>query len=118
MPLFHITARDDWDAAVRDGAYRPPAFGREGFIHCSHAGQVQGVANRIFRGRHDLVLLEIDAARLICPVVEENLEGGVELFPHIYGPLPVGAVTAVHPFPCEADGSFACRMLYNRLSPR
>ena len=29
------------------------------------------------------------------PVVAENLEGGEELFPHIYGPIPITAVTEV-----------------------
>ncbi len=37
------------------------------------------VANRIFRGRPDLVLLEIDPAELDCTVVDENLEGGSDV---------------------------------------
>ena len=81
--------------------YEPAAFGREGFIHCSYAHQVAGVANRIFKGRQDLVLLEIDPARLDCTVVDENLEGGSELFPHIYGRLQMSAVIAVRAFPCN-----------------
>ena len=28
-------------------------------------------------------------------MVAENLEGGEELFPHIYGPIPITAVTEV-----------------------
>lgn len=116
--LFHITTAGEWNAALTAGEYRPRGFAREGFIHCSYADQVQGVANRLFNGADDLVLLEIDTARLGCRIVDENLEGGSQLFPHVYGPLPVGAVLNVHPFPCEADGSFACRMLYNRDSSR
>ena len=64
-------------------------------------------ANRIFRGRKDLVLLEIDPLQLACPVVDENLEGGSELYPHIYGPLSLPAVLAVHAFPPDADGAFS-----------
>ena len=33
------------------------------------------------------------------PVVAENLPGGEELFPHIYGPLDPAAVTEVRPLP-------------------
>jgi uncharacterized protein (DUF952 family) len=50
--------------------------------------------------------LEIDRDRLPCRVVTENLEGSTELFPHIYGRLPMSAVIAVHDFPCEPDGRF------------
>lgn len=52
------------------------------------------------------MLLEIDPARLTAKVVEENLEGGVEQFPHIYGPLPMTAVVKAHAFPCRADEGF------------
>jgi uncharacterized protein (DUF952 family) len=104
--LFHITTAAEADAARVSGEYRPAAFAREGFIHCSYARQVAATANRIFRGRTDLVLLEIDATRLTSPVVVENLEGGAELYPHIYGPLPIAAVRRVHRFPASSDGTF------------
>ena len=63
-------------------------------------------ANRRFSGRTDLVLLEIDRTKLACEVIDENLEGGTDLFPHIYGCLPMSAVVRIHPFPCGADGRF------------
>ena len=105
--LYHITSAREAEAARKTGAYEPAAFGREGFIHCSHGHQVIAVANRIFRGRPDLVLLEIDPAAMDCKVIEENLEGGVELFPHIYGRLKMSAVIRVHFFPCDSDGRFS-----------
>lgn len=105
--LFHITTAREADAARLSGAYTPAAFPSEGFIHCSYAAQVVATANRLFRGRDDLVLLEIDRDALTCPVVDENLEGGRELYPHIYGTLPMTAVRAVHAFPCGRDGGFA-----------
>src|SRR3954470_11070046 len=102
--LFHITSAAEAARAMRLGEYRPGGFAREGFIHCSHRAQVVAVANRLFHGRSDLVLLEIDPAKLTCDVVEENLEGGTELFPHIYGPLPMAAVARRYSFPCREDG--------------
>jgi len=107
MRLFHITSRGEWEDAQRSGEYRPRGFAREQFIHCSYAGQVVPVANRFYKGVRDLVLLEIEPARLTCRVIEENLEGGSEQFPHLYGPLPVSAVAAVHAFPCDTEGTFA-----------
>jgi uncharacterized protein (DUF952 family) len=32
--------------------------------------------------------------------------GGGELFPHVYGPIPVASVAAVHPAWFEDDGGF------------
>jgi uncharacterized protein (DUF952 family) len=104
--LFHITSAAEARDAARTGSYAPAAFDDDGFIHCSHPYQVCDVANRIFSGRADLVLLEIDRTKLTCEVIDENLEGGAQLFPHIYGRLPVGAVVKVHPFPCGDDGRF------------
>ncbi|HVQ62935.1 MAG TPA: DUF952 domain-containing protein [Terriglobia bacterium] len=105
--IYHITSRQEADGAGKTGAYEPAAFGREGFIHCSYAHQVIAVANRIFRGRPDLVLLEIDPAELDCLVLDENLEGGSTLFPHIYGRLKMSAVTRIYDFPCDGNGEFS-----------
>ena len=105
-PIFHITSRAEADEARRAGTYVPAAFHRDGFIHCSYARQLTRVADARFPGRSDLVLLKIDRARVGCEVVDENLEGGSDLFPHIYGPLPMSAVTAVIEFPSRPDGTF------------
>jgi uncharacterized protein (DUF952 family) len=105
--LFHIASATDVDVARLTGEYKPTAFAADGFIHCSHLWQVTEVANRLFRGRADLVLLEIDPHELTCRVVEENLEGGSEVFPHIYGAVPLDAVARAHRFPCRDDGGFA-----------
>jgi uncharacterized protein (DUF952 family) len=95
LHIFHITSEQEAKAAQRAGEYIPARFGEEGFIHCSYERQVAGVLDRIFKGRTDLVLLEIDPAKLPCKVVDENLEGGAELFPHIYGRLPMSAVVGI-----------------------
>jgi uncharacterized protein (DUF952 family) len=105
--IYHITSAGEARKAQKAGDYVPPAFDREGFIHCSYAHQVVAVANRIFRGRTDLVLLESDPAALDCTVVDENLEGGSELFPHVYGRLKMSTVKHIHDFPCDGEGKFA-----------
>jgi len=105
--IYHITSRQEASEAQKIGAYTPAGFAREGFIHCSYARQVLAVANRIFRGRPDLVLLEIDPATLDCRVIDENLEGGIELYPHVYGRLKMSDVIRIHPFPCDHEGKFS-----------
>jgi uncharacterized protein (DUF952 family) len=105
-PLFHITTEAELHTARPSGEYRPEAFAREGFVHCSYRSQVAATANRIFRGRAGLVLLEIHRARLTCPVVDENLDGGPEMFPHVYGAIPIAAIAQVHSLVPDADGTF------------
>jgi uncharacterized protein (DUF952 family) len=108
MPhLLHITTTAAWARAQETGAYTADSIDTEGFIHCSEPQQVVWVANTRFRGRTDLVLLHIDPSRLDAAVRYENLEGGEELFPHVYGPIPVSAVIEVVPFAPLADGTFA-----------
>jgi uncharacterized protein (DUF952 family) len=64
------------------------------------------VARRLFRGRRDLVLLRIDPELLDSEVRLENLEGGDELFPHIYGELDLSAVTGLEAMVIGMDGEF------------
>jgi uncharacterized protein (DUF952 family) len=81
-----------------------------GFIHLSTPEQVHLPANRLYTGRTDLVLLRIDPDRLTAPVRWEPgapTDPDSVLFPHLYGPLPVSAVTSVTPYLPEADGSFS-----------
>jgi uncharacterized protein (DUF952 family) len=78
----------------------------DGFIHCSTHEQLLRVANSRFRGRTDLVLLRIDAALVRDLIRYENLEGGAELYPHLYGSLAKAAVVAATPLRPDADGGF------------
>jgi uncharacterized protein (DUF952 family) len=101
IPIYHITSAVQAAAARESGQYIPEGFAREGFIHCSYRHQISGVVSRLFQGRTGLVLLEIDPSKLDCAVINENLEGGSELFPHIYSHLPMSAVVRVLEFPFQ-----------------
>ncbi len=106
--LYHITTAEAWAAAQAAGRYLNPSLETEGFIHCSSPTQIVATANRYYAGRTDLLLLAIDPARVQAEIRVENLVGGSELFPHIYGPLNLNAVQAQFPFAPEADGTFRC----------
>ena len=102
--LMHIATEAEWDEAQRRGAVAPASLGSEGFVHCSFAGQVRGVADRFYRGRADVVLLTIDPARLDAEARVEDLVGAGEHFPHVYGPVAVAAVVAAVAVPLGPDG--------------
>jgi uncharacterized protein (DUF952 family) len=95
--ILHITRREDWKAAVRDGIYRADSLATEGFIHCSTTTQLPWVAETFFQGQTSLVVLRIDEARVSAPVRWEAPPEMMERFPHIYGPLNLDAVTGVVP---------------------
>ncbi len=97
---YHAALPDEWEAAQASGHYAMSTRGvtleEEGFIHCSTRVQVEGVANRFYADIDELALLTVDLDRVGADVRwEPPAPGADELFPHIYGPLPVSAVTAV-----------------------
>ena len=106
-PLLHLAVAGEWERAEVTGTYErstiDTSLAEEGFIHCSFPDQVQATADRYYRGRDDIVLLRIDPDRLGADVVVEEARSG-EQFPHVYGPIPVAAVTSVEPVPMGPDG--------------
>ena len=107
--LWHLALAREWDGAASGAGYRTSTLGRalddEGFTHCAHLGQVDGVARRFYADvTEPLLLLEIDPTSLTSAVVEESSVGGGERFPHVHGPLDVGAVVAVHAVAQRPDG--------------
>ena len=95
--IVHITTPVAWADAIATGAYTADSLATEGFIHCSEERQLAWVVQKHFPGRTGLLLLHIDPSRLDAEVRYENLEGGSELFPHVYGAIPVSAVVDVSP---------------------
>ncbi len=63
----------------------------------SFADQVAATAQRHYPGVRDLVVVEIDPDALDAELRVEDLASTGESFPHVYGPIPVGAAVAVHP---------------------
>jgi glutathione S-transferase len=106
--IYHLALREEWEASVELGAYRRSTIGRslddEGFIHCSFASQVQRIADLVFRGRDDVVLLEIDVDLVPVEIRVEQIGDSDEAFPHIYGPLPIDAVARVGQLVLQDDG--------------
>jgi len=102
--IYHLVFAEDWERALESpgGRYtvstRGTTLAETGFIHCSYRDQVIRIADAIYADVPDLLLLIIDTDRLRSPVVAENLDGGTERFPHIYGPLNTDAVVKVEPY--------------------
>jgi uncharacterized protein (DUF952 family) len=106
-PIFHIVAEPDWRVACARGSYRPPSLEQEGFVHFSYRDQVARTANARFRDRTDLLVIEVDPALLADPVVDEDLYGSDEDFPHVYAAIPTAAAVGEHRLSRAHSGDFA-----------
>lgn len=120
--VFHLAVADEWEEArSRGGPYRRSTLGvsleERGFIHCSFPRQLQTVADAVFAGRDDVVLLAIDRRRLSAEVRVEATDAGGERFPHIYGPLDLAAVIDSMSVPLGPDGRLDVAGLF-RARPR
>ena len=98
--IYHVSLVSDWRAARGAGEYTVSSLGvtlaEQGFVHCCYASQIRGVLQRFYADvTEPMCVLAIDPDRIAVPVVAENLVGGEELFPHIYGPIPIPSVTEV-----------------------
>jgi uncharacterized protein (DUF952 family) len=93
MIIYHIVLPEAW-AAFDGELYEAASLGSEGFIHCSFAGQLDGVIGRYYSGAERIVVLEIETERLTSKLVIEPSTRGEE-YPHIYGPINRAAIVGI-----------------------
>lgn len=105
-PVYKIASKEEWDAAMAEGELKgTPVDLADGYIHFSTAAQLSETLDKHYRGRNGLVLATIDPDLLPVPLKWEPSRGG-QLFPHLYAPLPMSAVTAHRTLDARADGGF------------
>jgi uncharacterized protein (DUF952 family) len=103
--IYKISPRQAWDDANSIGIFTGAAVGIvDGYIHFSAAHQVRETAAKYFRDQPDLILAAIDPTALGEALKWEPSRGG-DLFPHLYGPLPMSTVVSVMALPLDRDGT-------------
>ena len=106
MKILHFTSKTAFKTAAKEGYYAPESLTLEGFIHCSTVEQVLDAAERYAKGQEEWILLWIEQVAVTEPIRYENLLGGSDLFPHIYGPLNLEAIIEVFDFERDTTGKF------------
>ncbi|HEY7664165.1 MAG TPA: DUF952 domain-containing protein [Xanthobacteraceae bacterium] len=102
--IYKICESALWREAERIGAFRgAPVDLQDGYIHFSAQHQVRETAARYFAGASDLMLIAVDAGGLDSALKWEVSRGG-DLFPHLYGQLPLTAVRWAKPLPLGGNG--------------
>ena len=102
--IYKVCEQSLWRAAEACGQFRGSADdARDGFIHFSTAPQLAGTMAKHFAGQSGLVLIAVDPDGLGAALKWEPSRGG-DLFPHLYGPLPLSAVRWVRAVADEVAG--------------
>lgn len=102
---YHLVPVEEWDRQKGGEFYLPAAFEADGFIHCTNGlDELVAVGNRYYRSdpRSYLALI-LNVSRIASPVRYDDPD---QVFPHIYGPLNLGAVVGMLKAQRESDGTF------------
>jgi len=110
--IYHITTLTGWAEAQATSEVVAESFAAEGFIHCSRQAQLLAVANRFFPGGDGLLVLAIEEDGVAEWLVNEGPTGAgdpfaLDVFPHVYAPIPTSAVVAAVPLNADEHGQFA-----------
>ena len=102
---YHLALATEWAESASEATYAPPAFEREGFVHCTDGpDEMVATANRHYRDHPGpFIVLEVDLASVDAPVVYEDER---RIYPHIHGPIARAAVVAERPVDRAGDGTF------------
>jgi uncharacterized protein (DUF952 family) len=105
MTIYKILPKQLWLEAMETGSFiGSPLDIADGFIHFSTAAQLHETARKHFAGVPDLLMVAVPADGLGDAIKWESSRGG-DLFPHLYGPLPVKLAAWVKPLPIDANGN-------------
>ncbi len=103
--IYKICPAGQWREAEEEGVFSgAPVDLEDGFIHFSTGTQVKETAAKHFAAGNDLLLIAIDAGALGSGLRYEPSRRG-ELFPHLYGKMPLTAVLWVKPLPLDSAGA-------------
>jgi len=94
MQIYHIVTPEVWEKFKDENEYEAESLTTEGFIHCSFAGQLEGVLQRYYSGAKKVLLLTIEPEKLASKLVSEPSTNN-EIYPHIYGKINKSAIVNI-----------------------
>ena len=93
--IYKILLPWEWAEFQDRGRFDGSPFdGESGFIHLSSRDQVAETARRVFGGESSLVIVAVDSDAVADTLRWAQADRGT--FPHVYGSIPLAAVTTVH----------------------
>ncbi|CDZ67586.1 DUF952 domain-containing protein [Neorhizobium galegae] len=105
--VYKIVPETLWRQAKQKGVFAGAEIDlKDGYIHFSTGPQAKETARLHFAGISGLMLVAVDATLLGEALKYETSRGG-DLFPHLYGTLPVSSVLWEMPLLIGVDGLHA-----------
>lgn len=98
MHVYHFADPIAWKHAQHSGEYAPEGLRNEGFIHAATREQIPGVVDRHLRGHGARIQLTLDCTALNDLLQWEWSNASGDLYPHVFGPIPLSAVVESAPF--------------------
>ncbi|MFD2206939.1 DUF952 domain-containing protein [Kiloniella antarctica] len=103
--IYHVCKSEEFDQALKVGSYEGSSQDKsDGFIHFSSKLQVRASTAKHRAGQDCLTLLEVDTNLLGDELIWEPSRGD-QLFPHLYGVLPISSITRTASLRLRQDGS-------------
>jgi uncharacterized protein (DUF952 family) len=103
--IYKICPEQLWREAEVAGVFKGAAIDlSDGYIHFSTAAQARETASRHFTGQANLLLIAVDGKTLGAELKYEASRGG-DLFPHLYGELPMSRVRWIMPLRLGSEGN-------------
>lgn len=106
MIILHCMPKSVWESVRHQPYFGEASVAAEGFVHCSSIDYFWRVAPNFRNETADLVLLLIDTDHVNAEIRWEDADNCGREYPHVYGTIPVSAVSAVLPFLRNADGNW------------
>ncbi|MBA6365300.1 DUF952 domain-containing protein, partial [Colwellia sp. BRX8-8] len=91
--IYLLSSNAEYQQALSAGKLTRDSLTSEGFIHATPKSQLNRLANKYYKDKEQPLILIVDKELVIPEIKWEPASGG--LYPHIYGPLNINAVTRV-----------------------
>jgi uncharacterized protein (DUF952 family) len=104
-PTLHLVPEAAWEARDRSQGWLPAAYANDGFVHCTDgdAAMIE-VANRFYAADpRPFLVLTVDLDRTGSPWRFDDLG---QPYPHVYGPIDLGAVLETRRIIRDPGGRF------------
>lgn len=105
--IYKILQISEWQTLSGSGSFAgSPVDLKDGYIHFSTAGQLQGTLDKHYTEGREVVIAQVTAYNIADDLKYEVSRGGAE-FPHLYALLKIDSVSQHWVLSPDAQGRYA-----------